>query len=68
MEAKGSGEEAVEAELWSAVDTSEPTEVDEMTAVQPTRPKLPKKLKVDRRGSPPSERSRSRVRNVLKHV
>ena len=68
VEAKGSGEEAVEADLWSTVDTSAPTEVGDMTAVQPTRPKRPKKLKVERRGSPPSVRRRSRVRSVLKHV
>jgi hypothetical protein len=36
------------------------------TTVQKTRPKRPKKLKVERRGSPKRDRSRSRVRNMLK--
>jgi len=68
VEARGSGEEAVEAESWSAMDALDPTVEGDSTASHPTRPKRLKKLKVARRASPPSERSRSRVRNVTKLV
>ena len=56
----------VEKEVWFAVETPAPIAAEGSTATQPTRPKRPKILKLERKGSSPRERSRSRVRSVLK--
>ena len=50
------------------MDTLAPIDAEDLCAAQPTRPKRPKKLKLDRREMPPRERSRSRVRSVLEKV
>jgi hypothetical protein len=66
VEEKRSGDESVETEVCFAVYTPASIDAENSSAAQPTRPRRRKKLKVDRRGSPPRERSRSRVRSVLK--
>ena len=43
-----------------------PIDAEDLPAAQPNRPRRPQKLKLDRRGSPSRERSRRRVRSVLK--
>jgi hypothetical protein len=49
-------------------NTANHIDAEATTAAQLTRAKRPKKLKVARRGSPTSDRSRSRVRNMFKKV
>jgi len=68
VEEKGSGEESVETGACFAVDTPALVDAEGLTAAQPTRSKRPKKLKLERRGASPRERSRSRVKSVLKKV
>jgi len=68
VEKEGSGEESVVTGVCCEVDTPAPIDAEDLPAAQPTRPKRPKKLKLDRIGSPPRETSRSRVRSVLKKV
>jgi len=68
VEENGSGEESVVTEVCCEVDTLAPVDAEDVPAAQPTTPKRPKKLKLDRRGSPARERSRSRVRSVVKKV
>jgi len=68
VEEKGTGEESVEAEVCFAVETPALIDAEGPTAAQPTRPKRPEKLKLERVGSPPRERNRSRVRSVLNKV
>jgi len=58
----------LEAEVWIAWDTLAHTDAKARTEAQPTRPKRPKKLKVEKRGSPTRDRSRGRVRNMFKKV
>jgi len=68
VEEEGSGEESVVTVVCCEVDTPAPIDAELLPAAQPTRPKRPKKLKLDGRESPPRERSRSRVRSVFKKV
>ena len=68
VEEEGSGEESVLTEVCCEVNTLAPIDAEDLRAAQPIRPKRPKKLKLDRRGSPPRERSRSRVRSVVKKL
>jgi hypothetical protein len=44
------------------------TDADARTEAQPTRPKRLENLKVERRGSPIRNRSRSRVRHLFNKV
>jgi len=68
VEEEGNGEESVLTEVYCEVDTLAPIDAEDLPDAQPTRPKRPKKLKLGRRESPPRERSRSRMRSVLKKV
>ena len=69
VEEEGSGEESVVMVVCCEVDTLAPVDADDLRAAQPIRPKRSKKLKLlDRRKSPPRERSRSRVQSVVKKV
>ena len=67
-EERGSGDQMLEAEVWIAWDTLAHTDAKARTEAQPTRPKRPKKLKVERRVSHIRDRNRSRVRNTFKNV
>ena len=67
MEDPGSGSGEVEVGvLLMAESASSPSDMESMNALQPTNPKRPKNLKVERRGSGAQNRSRSRVRAMLK--
>jgi len=68
VEEEGSGGESVVREVCYEMDTLGSIDAEDLRAAQPTRPKRPKKLKLDRRGSSPRERSRGRVRSVVKKV
>ena len=63
-EDRGSGDEVIETDVWIAGSTPTHTDEEARTAAQLPRPKRSKKLKVERRGSPPRDRS-SRVRNIF---
>ena len=68
VEEEGRGKEQVVTEVCFEENTSVLSDTEDPNATQPTEPKRPKKLKLDRRGSPPRERSRSRVQSVLQKV
>ena len=57
-------DEVVETDVWIAESTPTHSDEEARTAEQLPRPKRSKKLKVERRGSPPRDRS-SRVRNIF---
>jgi len=65
---RGGGEEVVVMEICRKEDPIASTAAEDLLEVQPTRPKRQKKLKLERRESPPRERSRSRVRSVVGKV
>jgi len=67
-EKRGNGDQVLEADVWIAGGMPAHTEAEAKTEAQPTRPKRPKKLKVEKRGSPTRDRSRGRVRNMFKKV
>jgi len=51
-EGRGNGEEVLEADVWIAGGAPTHTDAEARTEPQPTRPKRPENLKVERRGSP----------------
>ena len=63
---RGRGDEVVETDVWIAESTPTHSDEETRTAAQLPRPKRSKKLKVERRGSPPRDRSRHRVINMFK--
>jgi hypothetical protein len=67
-EKRGSEDQVLEADVWIAVGTPAHTDAEARTEAQPTRPKCPKKLKEEKRGSPARDRSKNRVRNMFKKV
>jgi hypothetical protein len=64
-EERGRGDEVLEAVVWIAAGEPTHTGAEARTEAQPTRPKRPENLKVERRGSPTCNRSRSRARHLF---
>jgi hypothetical protein len=65
-EDRGSEDEVVETDVWIAESTPTHSDEEARTAAQLPRPERSKKLKVERRESPPRDRSRRRVKNMFK--
>jgi hypothetical protein len=65
VEEEGREKEQVVTDVCFEENTPVPSDTEGPNATQPTKRKRPKNLRLDRRGSPPRERSRSRVRSVL---
>jgi hypothetical protein len=68
MEDQGVGARELEVVVSMTEGTPSHSYAESLNASQPTSPKRPKKLKVERRGSRTRNRSRSRLRAMLKEV
>ena len=67
-EEEGKEEEQVLEEISIEEGLSDSKDTEGLNATLPSKPKRFKKLKQDRRGSPPRERSRSRMRSGSQKV